>query len=82
MHNIDCTMHNCDYTMHDGDCTMHRCDCTMHGCECTMHDCDCTMQYGLGIPLHAQFGFVCHSHGLEEVPVVHQPAPGHHVDVG
>ena len=61
---------------------MDGCDCTMHSCDCTMHDCDCAMHYGQGIPLHAQFGPVCHSLGLEEVPVVNQPAPGHHTDVG
>ena len=27
-------------------------------------------------------GSLCHSHGLEEAPVVHQPGPGHLPEVG
>ena len=33
-------------------------------------------------PFLAKFGSMCHSHGLEEAPVVHQPGPGHLVNVG
>ena len=36
------------------------------------------MSYSPNVPI---LGSLSHSHGLEEAPVVHQPGPGHLVDV-